>query len=97
MNVSRRSPLPMNSAIRPIPRFDRSASIASSSAVERASPRAGPASRPLARRLSRSEIYRLLSARTIQARKISKRTLILWPSLKSRLDGLPAATFRPPR
>jgi hypothetical protein len=44
--------------------------------------------------LSRSEIYRRLGAGDIEARKSGSRTLIIWPSLKAYIDGLPPAAFR---
>lgn len=47
--------------------------------------------------LSRSEIYRCLSAGNIQARKSGSRTLIVWASLKAHIEALPAAEFRAPR
>jgi hypothetical protein len=46
--------------------------------------------------LSRSELYRQLSAGRIGARKSGSRTLILWASLKAHIDALPTASFRPP-
>jgi hypothetical protein len=44
--------------------------------------------------LSRSEIYRRLTAGDIQARKSGCRTLIVWNSLKAHIESLPAAGFR---
>jgi hypothetical protein len=47
--------------------------------------------------LSRSELYRQLSAGHIHARKSGSRTLILWASLKAHVEALPEAEFRAPR
>ena len=47
--------------------------------------------------LSRSEIYRRLSAGDIHAIKSGSRTLILMDSLRAHLASLPAATFRAPK
>ena len=47
--------------------------------------------------LSRSEIYRQLSAGGIRARKSGSRTLIVWTSLQAYIDALPPAGFRAPR
>jgi hypothetical protein len=47
--------------------------------------------------LSRSEIYRQLSARRIRACKSGTRTLIVWSSLKTYVEGLPDAEFRAPK
>ncbi|HME26312.1 MAG TPA: hypothetical protein VKI44_34135 [Acetobacteraceae bacterium] len=47
--------------------------------------------------LSRSEIYRRLSAGDIQARKSGCRTLIVWASLKAHVEALPPAEFRAPK
>jgi excisionase family DNA binding protein len=44
--------------------------------------------------LSRSELYRQLSAGHIRARKSGSRTLILWASLKAHVEALPKAEFR---
>ena len=44
--------------------------------------------------LSRSELYRQLSAGHIHARKSGSRTLILWASLKAHVEALPEAEFR---
>jgi hypothetical protein len=46
--------------------------------------------------ISRSELYRLMAARKITARKSGKRTLLIWSSLKAHVEGLPPATFRSP-
>jgi predicted DNA-binding transcriptional regulator AlpA len=46
--------------------------------------------------LSRSEIYRRLSTRDIEARKSGSRTLIVWESLKEHIERLPPAEFREP-
>jgi hypothetical protein len=47
--------------------------------------------------LSRSEIYRRLSAGDIHAVKSGARTLIIMESLRAHLDSLPLATFRAPK
>jgi hypothetical protein len=47
--------------------------------------------------LSRSELYRQLSAGHIHARKSGSRTLILWASLKAHVEALPEAEFRAPK
>jgi hypothetical protein len=47
--------------------------------------------------LSRSEIYRLLSAEKIRAIKSGRSTLILVESVLAHLGSLPAATFRAPK
>lgn len=47
--------------------------------------------------LSRSEIYRLLSAEKIRAIKSGRSTLILVESVLAHLGSLPAATFRAKR
>jgi hypothetical protein len=47
--------------------------------------------------LSRSEIYRRLSAGDIQARKSGSRTLIVWDSLKAYIEALPTAEFHAPK
>jgi hypothetical protein len=47
--------------------------------------------------LSRSELYRQLSAGHIRARKSGSRTLILWASLKAHVEALPEAEFRAPK
>ena len=47
--------------------------------------------------MARSEIYRLLSANYIEARKSRCRTLIVWASLRAHIEGLPRAEFRAPR
>jgi excisionase family DNA binding protein len=47
--------------------------------------------------LSRSELYRQLSAGHIRARKSGSRTLILWESLKAHVESLPEAEFRAPK
>ena len=47
--------------------------------------------------LSRSEIYRRLGTGDIEARKSGSRTLIVWTSLKSHVDALPAARIRAPK
>ena len=47
--------------------------------------------------LSRSEIYRRLSAGDILAVKSGSRTLVLLDSLRAHLASLPTATFRAPR
>lgn len=47
--------------------------------------------------LSRSELYRQLSAGRVQARKSGARTLIVWASLQTHINGLPPATFRAPK
>ena len=44
--------------------------------------------------LSRSELYRQLSAGRISARKSGSRTLILWATLKAHVEALPEAEFR---
>lgn len=46
--------------------------------------------------LSRSEIYRRLTAGDIVAVKNGSRTLILMASVRAYLDSLPVATFRAP-
>lgn len=46
--------------------------------------------------ISRSELYRLMAARKIAARKSGKRTLLIWSSLKAHVEALPTATFRSP-
>jgi hypothetical protein len=46
--------------------------------------------------LSRSEVYRRLSAGDIQARKSGNRTLIVWASLRAHIEALPMAEFRAP-
>jgi hypothetical protein len=46
--------------------------------------------------LSRSEIYRRLSAGDIRAVKSGSRTLILMDSLRAHVASLPLATFRAP-
>jgi hypothetical protein len=46
--------------------------------------------------ISRSELYRLMAARKITARKSGKRTLLIWSSLKAHVEALPPATFRSP-
>lgn len=43
--------------------------------------------------LSRSEIYRRLADRSIQARKNGRRTLILTESLRKYIANLPSAQF----
>jgi hypothetical protein len=48
-------------------------------------------------RLSRSEIYRRLAARDLDARKAGARTLITYASLSAMLERLPAAQFRRPK
>ena len=47
--------------------------------------------------LSRSELYRQLSAGHIHARKSGSRTLIVWASLKAHVEALPEAAFRAPK
>ena len=47
--------------------------------------------------LSRSELYRQLSTGRVQARKSGARTLIVWASLQTHINGLPLATFRTPK
>jgi len=47
--------------------------------------------------LSRSELYRQLSAGRIRACKAGSRTLIVWESLKAHVEALPPAAFRAPR
>jgi hypothetical protein len=47
--------------------------------------------------MSRSEIYRLLSANYIEARKSRCRTLIVWASLRAHIESLPRAEFRAPK
>ena len=47
--------------------------------------------------LSRSEIYRRLSAGDIRAVKSGARTLIIMESLRAHLASLPLATFRAPK
>jgi hypothetical protein len=47
--------------------------------------------------LSRSELYRRLSAGDIEARKSGCRTLIVWSSLRAHLEALPPAEFRAPK
>jgi hypothetical protein len=47
--------------------------------------------------LSRSELYRQLSARRIRACKSGSRTLIIWASLKAHVEALPDAEFRAPK
>jgi excisionase family DNA binding protein len=47
--------------------------------------------------LSRSELYRQLSAGRIRACKSGSRTLILWASLKAYVEALPEAEFRAPK
>jgi excisionase family DNA binding protein len=47
--------------------------------------------------ISRSEIYRLLSAGKLRAIKSGRTTLIVWTSVVEHLNGLPAATFRAPK
>ena len=42
---------------------------------------------------SRSELYRLLAAGKIAARKSGKRTLLIWASIKAHAETLPPATF----
>jgi hypothetical protein len=44
--------------------------------------------------LSRSELYRQLSAGRIRARKSGTRTLIVWASLQAHVEALPPAEFR---
>ena len=44
--------------------------------------------------LSRSELYRQLSAGHIRARKSGSRTLIVWASLLAHVEALPPAEFR---
>lgn len=46
---------------------------------------------------SRAEIYRLLQAGKLEARKSGRRTIIMAESLKQFIANLPVATFRPPR
>ncbi len=46
--------------------------------------------------ISRSEIYRLLSAGKLSAVKSGRTTLILADSLRDYVASLPSATFRPP-
>ena len=45
--------------------------------------------------LSRSELYRRLTAGDIQAVKSGSRTLVLISSLREHMESLPPATFRP--
>jgi excisionase family DNA binding protein len=47
--------------------------------------------------ISRSEIYRLLSAGKLRAVKSGRTTLIVWTSVVEHLNGLPSATFRAPK
>jgi hypothetical protein len=47
--------------------------------------------------LSRSELYRQLSAGRIRARKSGSRTLIVWASLQTHVEALPPAEFRAPK
>lgn len=47
--------------------------------------------------LSRSEVYRRLAAKDLEAVKSGKRTLITMDSVRSFLAKLPKATFRPNR
>lgn len=47
--------------------------------------------------LSRSEVYRRLAAKDLEAVKCGKRTLITMDSLRNYLAKLPKATFRPGR
>lgn len=47
--------------------------------------------------ISRSELYRLLAAKKIVARKSGKRTLLIWASLQAHIEALPEAEFRAPK
>ncbi len=47
--------------------------------------------------LSRSELYRQMSAGRICARKSGSRTLIIWASLQAHIEALPLAEFRAPK
>jgi cytochrome c553 len=47
--------------------------------------------------LSRSELYRQMSAGRISARKSGSRTLIVWASLQDHIEALPPAEFRAPK
>ena len=47
--------------------------------------------------LSRSELYRQMSAGHVCARKSGSRTLIVWASLKAHVEALPEAAFRAPK
>jgi predicted DNA-binding transcriptional regulator AlpA len=47
--------------------------------------------------LSRSELYRQMSAGRIRARKSGSRTLVVWSSLRDHVEALPPAEFRAPK
>jgi predicted DNA-binding transcriptional regulator AlpA len=47
--------------------------------------------------LSRSELYRQMSAGRIRARKSGSRTLVVWASLQDHVESLPQAEFRAPK
>ena len=46
--------------------------------------------------LSRSRIYELIGAGTLEARKAGRRTLVMTDGLRAYLSTLPAATIRAP-